>query len=102
MPGANNAPAVAEPGSWRYFTAEEGSAVEALVDRLIPPDQETPGGKNSGCAVFIDRQLAGPYGRFEGLYMQGPFQAGMPQLQSSSTPAEFYRRALAALDKHCH
>ena len=45
VPGANNAPAVAEPGSWRYFTAEEGSAVEALVDRLIPPDQETPGGK---------------------------------------------------------
>jgi gluconate 2-dehydrogenase gamma chain len=103
VPGANNAPAVVEPGPWRYFTAEEGAAVEALVDRLIPPDPETPGGKDAGCAVFIDRQLAGPYGRFDGLYMQGPFRAGTPQqgLQSATTPAELYRRALTALDKHC-
>ena len=47
---------------WAFFTAEEGAAVEALVDRLIPPDAETPGGKDCGCAVFIDRQLAGDYG----------------------------------------
>jgi Gluconate 2-dehydrogenase subunit 3 len=37
----------------------EGAAVEALMDRLIPPDPDTPGGKDTGCAVFIDRQLAG-------------------------------------------
>jgi gluconate 2-dehydrogenase gamma chain len=55
------------PGGWLYFTADEASAVEALVDRLMPPDPETPGGKDAGCAVFIDRQLAGPYGHFEGL-----------------------------------
>src|SRR6516165_10997218 len=51
------------PGPWVYFTPEEGAAIEALVDRLIPPDPQTPGGKDAGCAVFIDRQLAGPYGR---------------------------------------
>jgi gluconate 2-dehydrogenase gamma chain len=45
-----------------YFTADEGAAIEALVDRLIPPDPQIPGGKDAGCAVFIDRQLAGPYG----------------------------------------
>jgi gluconate 2-dehydrogenase gamma chain len=35
--------------------------------------------------------------------MQGPFRAGTPQqgLQSATTPAELYRRALTALDKHC-
>src|SRR5579862_9336392 len=75
-PGAANPPPAAEPGGWRYFTPEEGEAVEALVDRLIPPDLETPGGKDLGCAVFIDRQLAGPYGHFGGLYVQGPFQDG--------------------------
>ena len=63
-------------GGWHYFTPQEAAAVEALVDRLIPPDPETPGGKDAGCAVFIDRQLAGPYGRFEGLYMSGPVPEG--------------------------
>jgi gluconate 2-dehydrogenase gamma chain len=103
VPGQNNALTPVVPGPWRYFTNDEGVAIEALVDRLIPPDPQTPGGKDAGCAVFIDRQLAGPYGRFEGLYMSGPFQHGTPQqgLQSSTTPAEFYRQALAALDKHC-
>ena len=62
-----------------YFTPEEGAAIEALVERLIPPDPQTPGGKDAGCAVFIDRQLAGPYGRAEGLYMRGPFADGTPQ-----------------------
>ncbi len=33
--------------------------MEAIVDRIIPPDPETPGGKDAGCAVFIDRQLKG-------------------------------------------
>jgi gluconate 2-dehydrogenase gamma chain len=29
--------------------------------------------------VFIDRQLAGPYGRNEAYYMMGPFQEGTKQ-----------------------
>ena len=60
-------PAPVTPGIWQFFTPEEGAAIEALVDRLIPPDPQTPGGKDAGVAVFIDRQLAGPYGRSAGL-----------------------------------
>ena len=102
-PNAGAPPTAVKPGAWTYFTAEEGAAVEALVDRLIPPDPQTPGGKDAGCAVFIDRQLAGPYGRAEALYMRGPFADGTPQQgdQSPLTPAVRYRKALAALDKHC-
>src|SRR5262249_8887377 len=83
--------------------ADEARAVEAIVDRIIPPDSETPGGKDAGCAVFIDRQLKGPYGSAAGLYMLGPFIKGTKEQgpQSPLTPAEFYRKALAALDKHC-
>ena len=62
-PYAGSPPTPVMPGPWLFFDAEEGAAVEALVDRLIPPDPDTPGGKDAGCAVFIDRQLAGPYGR---------------------------------------
>lgn len=103
QPNAGAPPLMVSSGAWEYFTSEEGAAVEALVDRLIPPDPQTPGGKDAGCAVFIDRQLAGPYGSAEWLYMRGPFAEGTPQQgdQSPLTPAARYREALAALDKYC-
>src|SRR5262245_34166811 len=102
-PNAGSPPTPVRPGPWVYFTADEGTAIEALVDRLIPPDPQTPGGKDAGCAVFIDRQLAGPYGSAQRLYMRGPFADGTPQQgnQSPLTPAARYRQGLAALDKHC-
>lgn len=103
VPGSADPPVAVRPGPWLFFTADEAAAIEALVDRLIPPDPDTPGGKDIGCAVFIDRQLAGPQGRFEGRYMSGPFQKGTKQQgeQSPVTPAQHYRKALAGLDAHC-
>ncbi len=102
-PGAASPPEGATPGGWRFFTTAEAETIEAFVDRLIPPDPETPGGKDLGCAVFIDRQLAGPYGDFGGLYTTGPFEEGSKEQgpQSPVTPREHYRKALAALDRHC-
>ena len=102
-PGAADPPDLVTPGGWKYFTAQEGATIEAFVDRLIPSDDLSPGGKDCGCAVYIDRQLAGPYGRNEGWYMSGPFQDGTKQQgpQSPVTPAEHYRKALAALDAAC-
>ena len=64
----NSAPEIVRPGPWQFFTLDEARAMEAIVDRIIPPDPETPGGKDAGCAVFIDRQLRGPYGSNQGLY----------------------------------
>jgi len=102
-PNAGAPPAAAEPGPWLFFNSAEGAALEALADRIIPPDPQTPGGKDAGCAVFLDRQLAGPYGRQEGLYVRGPFQAGEKSQgpQSEAGPAQKYREALAALDRAC-
>jgi gluconate 2-dehydrogenase gamma chain len=102
-PGSADPPTTVIPGDWHYFTPQEASTVEAFVDRLIPPDPQTPGGKDCGCAVFIDRQLAGPYGSNEALYMMGPFQQGTKQQgpQSPLTAAQQYRKALAALDGAC-
>ncbi len=98
-----SAPEIERPGPWKFFTADEARVMEAIVDRIIPPDPETPGGKDAGCATFIDRQLIGPYGSSAGLYTLGPHKKGTKEQgpQSVQTPAELYRKALGALDRYC-
>jgi gluconate 2-dehydrogenase gamma chain len=100
-PNAGNPPAPAKIGPWLYLTGPEGQALEAIADRIIPSDPQTPGGKDAGCAVFLDRQLAGPYGRQDGLYTRPPFQQGGKNQgpQSEKGPAEQYRLWLTALDR---
>ncbi len=102
-PNAGSPPVPVKPGPWLFFTGTEGRAVEAIADRIIPPDPDTPGGKDAGCSVFIDRQMAGPYGRQDGLYTRPPFLEGTPQQgpQSEAGPAQQYRANLAALDRYC-
>jgi gluconate 2-dehydrogenase gamma chain len=98
-PGTATPPVPVRPGPWVFFTASEAAIIEAVVDRLIPADERGPGGKDAGCAVFIDRQLAGPYGRADGLYMRPPFMPGVATqgYQLPNTPARRYRVGLKAL-----
>jgi gluconate 2-dehydrogenase gamma chain len=102
-PSETEPPVPVRPGPWLYFTADEATAVEAIVDRLIPADDSGPGGKQAGCAVFIDRQLAGSFGDSRRLYMRPPFANGTPSqgLQSPVVPKDRYRSSLAALDTYC-
>ncbi len=102
-PNAGSPPQPVPAGPWIFFTAAEATAVEALAERIIPTDPQTPGGREAGCAVFIDRQLAGPYGRAEGLYDRPPFVKGTKSQgpQSERNPGELYRAALAALERYC-
>src|SRR5271170_1788723 len=98
-PGTATPPVPVRLGPWMFFTADEAALIEAAVDRLIPPDDRGPGGKDAGCAVFIDRQLAGPYGSADGLYMKPPFMPGAATqgYQSADAPAARYRAGLKAL-----
>jgi gluconate 2-dehydrogenase gamma chain len=102
-PGATAAPEPVEPGPLAFLTEAEAAALGAIADRIIPSDPQTPGGKDAGCVVFVDRQLAGPYGRHEGLYVGGPFEHGTKEQgpQSRQTPGDLYRSGLAALDDYC-
>jgi gluconate 2-dehydrogenase gamma chain len=102
-PNAGYPPTPVRPGPWQYFTLDEATAVEAIADRIIPPDPQTPGGKAAGCGVYVDRQLAGPYGHNGGQYRAGPFQKGTKTQgpQGPDTAAETYRKGLAALDRYC-
>lgn len=102
-PNAGTPPEPVRPGPWLFFTGPEAKAIEAIADRIIPPDPQTPGGKETGCAVYIDRQLAGPYGRQDGLYTLPPFLKGLKEQgpQAQAGPAQVYRTGLAALDRFC-
>jgi len=102
-PNESYPPTLVRPGPWQFFTAEEAAVVEAIADRLIPADELGAGGKDAGCAVFIDRQLMGPYGSNEWLYMEPPFvpdAAANFGIQSPVAPARRYRDGLAALAAH--
>jgi gluconate 2-dehydrogenase gamma chain len=104
QPNEAKPPTPAKPGSWQFFTRDEGMAVEAIADRIIPPDAEFAGGKDAGCAVFVDNQLAGPYGRREGWYNRPPFKKGLPSqgAQGGDGPAMVWRKGLGALDQVAH
>ena len=100
---AGEPPKPVNPMGWFFFTPDEVVTVEAIVDRLIPPDHLSVGGKDAGCAVFIDRQLAGSFGKSSRLYMKGPFAAGLSTqgYQGALTPEGRYRDGLRALNDYC-
>ena len=87
---------------WLFFNPDELSFVKAALDTLIPPDPTGPGGVEAGCATYMDRQLAGAYGRGARLYMQGPFAEGTPQqgYQLPLTPADLVRIGIADVDAY--
>ena len=98
--------------------------VEAIAETMIPNDSSGPGAKEAGVIYFIDRMLAGSYGKAGNMFMQGPFvlpQKGsitvnnivysggtmIPGLQAGTayqyafSPREFWRRGLVFLQNYC-
>jgi gluconate 2-dehydrogenase gamma chain len=100
---ADGAPQPVDPAGWTFFIPEEVAVIDALVNRLIPADDLSPGGKDLGITVYIDRQLSGGFGQDQGLYMSPPFQDGLPGQgpQGKPTPAQRYRASIASLEVYC-
>lgn len=94
-------PAPPRKGGLQYLTQHEFATVGAIAERFIPADETSLSGKEAGCAIFIDRQLAGDYGNAVAIYRLGKFVKGTPEQgpQSPLTPAQRYRLGIAALDK---
>jgi gluconate 2-dehydrogenase gamma chain len=88
---------------YTFLTAPEAAFIEALVDVIVPADDLTPSGTALGLATFIDRQLAGAWGKGDRLYRQGPWKEGSPGqgYQLPLTPAEFFRAGIDAVNHHC-
>ncbi len=83
----------------RFFNESEALIVAAAAARIFPSDDSGPGAREAGVAIYIDRQLAGPYGRDRNRYTQGPFEDAPPELgyQGKATPREIYRDGLKNL-----
>src|SRR5262249_24739805 len=95
----------AQPAAEGYevLNLDEAAFVEALVDHMVPADELTPKGTEIGINIYIDRALAGAWGKGERLYMQGPWQVGVPSqgYQLPLTPAQLYRAGIAATNAYC-
>jgi gluconate 2-dehydrogenase gamma chain len=105
-PAQQGAPALAQsPTSvvYAHLNLAEQAFVEALVDHMVPADALSPKGTDIGINIYIDRALAGGWGKGERLYMQGPWKLGVPSqgYQLPLTPAELYRAGIAAANAFC-
>ena len=63
---------------WRFFTDEEAKTVIAFAEQIIPRDH-SPGATDANVINFIDKQLTGPYTRF-----QDEYRKGIPAMEQSS------------------
>src|SRR6202140_936310 len=94
------APAAA---GYAFFNLDEAPFIETLVDHMIPADEISPKGTDLGVNVYIDRALAGAWGKGERLYMQGPWRQGTSSqgYQLPLTPAQLSRAGIEATNAHC-
>jgi gluconate 2-dehydrogenase gamma chain len=58
------------PRNWRFFTDAEATVVDAMVEQIIPADQDA-GARQAGVVTYIDRQLAGAFRRHQASYRMG-------------------------------
>lgn len=68
-----------------FFNKTQFETIEAACEQIFPEDANGPGAKKLGAAIFIDHQLAGPFGINAKEYRMGPFEAGEPQ-QGNQSP----------------
>ena len=101
-PGTADVPPGASGSGYVYFTPAEAAFIVAAVARLIPHDEVGPGAVEAGVPFFLDRQLAGRFGRGDHYYLVGPWAKGTPEqgYQSRFSPAQLYRAAIAAVESY--
>src|SRR3954447_1243141 len=83
----------------RFFSAAEARLVSAACERIFPGDETGPGATEAGVIIYIDRQLAGPYGSDKHRYTKGPWIESVPEhgYQGKENPGEIYRAGIKTL-----
>lgn len=86
----------------QVFDAAEWAFLVAATARLIPSEGVGPGALETNVPVFIDRELAGPYGEAADWYMEGPFEpeaAAELGWQTPLTPRQIYKQGIAHVNE---
>ncbi|RNC97339.1 gluconate 2-dehydrogenase subunit 3 family protein [Lysinibacillus halotolerans] len=85
-----------------FFTPAEYQTAAAAVERIYPEDENGPGAKELGAAVYIDHQLAGQWGNNVKDYRLGAFYkpAENQGPQTKLLRKDLFRAGLAALDAY--
>lgn len=83
----------------RFFTGDEAQIIAAACECIFPSDENGPGAKEAGVVVYIDHQLAGPYGRDRYRYTKGPFVESVAEhgYQGKDNPQQIYHGGLQQL-----
>jgi len=83
----------------RFFTEKEARTVIAACERIFPSDESGPGATQAGVMIYIDRQLAGPYGTDKYRYTQPPFVESVAEhgYQGKENPRQIYRAGIHEL-----
>ncbi len=102
-PAAMSNAGPASAAGYEFLNLDEAAFIETLVDHMVPADEFTPKGTDIGINIYIDRALAGAWGKGDRLYMQGPWKKGVPSqgYQLPLTPAQLFRAGIEAANAHC-
>ena len=86
-----------------FFNLEEQEWIERLVNHMIPADKLSPKGTDLGVHFYIDRALAGGWGKGDRLYQAGPWKKGLPTqgYQLPLTPANLYKVSIEQSNQYC-
>ena len=95
------AAAEAAPETWHILTQQEAAFFTAAADTIIPKDDLSPSGSESGIPIFIDRQLASAWGGGDRMYRAGPYIKGTPEqgYQLPLTPHQFFVAGIRAANE---
>lgn len=82
-----------------YLTEAEARVVQAACARIFPSDESGPGATEANVIVYIDRQLAGPWGRDKYRYTKGPWVESIAEhgYQAKENPQQVYRAGIPKL-----
>lgn len=85
-----------------FFTPEQYKITEAAAERIYPADDLGPGAKDLNAPIYIDHQLASPWGVNTRDYMSGPFHKPKPTQgpQIKVLRKDLFLLGLTALNKH--
>jgi gluconate 2-dehydrogenase gamma chain len=83
----------------RFFKAAEARTIQAACARIFPTDESGPGATEANVIVYIDHQLAGPWGTDKYRYTKGPWVESFSEhgYQGKENPQQIYRAGIAKL-----